>query len=243
MNKMIKTKLPVALENCPIVGSVVEIWFTSDLFPQTVVGIVHNKLKGSYPKVEQLLQLPQNLVVADPNLKYRAHFRLVGKSFALQVGPNVLNISPIGVYPGWSKFMPEIEEVLDAIKDLGLVKEVKRLGIRYTNFFNGNHIFKKLNLNIQLNGDAIPYANTILRTELAINQFTATLQVSNNANRVDPGKPTQTGSVVDIDLFKMYTNTKLSAVLPDISVGHELEKEVFWGLLSDELKDELKPTF
>lgn len=244
-----KKHLPLSLEICPIVDAVVEIRFTTDIIPQAVFGVAYEKLKKDYPRVENLpiLQLPQVLIEKDPNLQNKPHYKLYGDNFSVQIGPNLISVSPLFLandYPGWHDYSREIFEVFTVLSDSGIVSSVTRLGIRYTNFFERMDIFKKINLLISYNKEVIPYRKTLLRTELEVDNFINTLQLSNDATQQLPSG-LRYGSIIDVDTYREYPspNNFTEIFRNEINHGHDIEKQIFWDLLNDEFKSELRPTF
>lgn len=244
------TNLPVSLKNCPIVDAVVEIRFTTEIVAPAVFGMAYTVLKKDYPKYQKLpiLELPEQIRAMDSNFKGKPHYKLMeagsGKSF-IQIGPDVISISPTMPYAGWKIFSNAAFEVMEKLIKAGLILGVERIGIRYTNFFEGMDIFKKVNLSVTYNNNPIDFKNTILRTEIEDSGFLNTLQVTNNASRRKENRLASKGSLIDVDTFKMYKNEILSIsnLTQEINDGHNIEKKIFWNLLGEELKSELQPTY
>ena len=245
-------RVPVSLGTCPIVDAVIEIRFESNVIPQAVFGIIYEKLRLRYPKAEQLpiAQIPGALLQQDQNLRFQAQYRLSNDKYLVQVGPEVLTISPIInnaiLYPGWSNYSNEIKEVLELVLLSGIVKVVSRIGIRYTNFFPAEDILNQLRLSLAYNGKVIPFNETMLRTDLGEHEgFRNTLQVSNAASRFSAGSTVpELGSVIDVDTFRMgYEQSDVKSLTSLINTGHLVEKKVFWTLLKDELRERLQPNF
>jgi uncharacterized protein (TIGR04255 family) len=240
-------KLPVRLGNCPIIDAVVEIRFTSKLFPEAVFGVAYQSIKEQYPKVERLpiLDFPKEIVEKDPILKTKPQFKMVSGGFILQIGPQTISLGLVMPYPGWAKFFPEVKKLFSEMHDAGVIDSIYRLGIRYSNYFGGTDLFSKVNLEIQYNKVAIPYSKTFLRTELDQDGFSNTLQVSNShLKEISHSRKTEIGSIIDIDTYREYENKPtLDQVLKDIEAGHDVEKKIFWNLLGKDLKNTLKPTF
>lgn len=243
--------LPLSLQNCPIVGVAVEVRFESAHPRAAVFGIIYERINQWYPKIEALevMQLPHGIVDADPNLRFKPHYKLQGNDFFLQVGPDTLSISPnINLrtsYPGWKVYYPVIVDTIKTLEQAGIFKKIARLGIRYSNFFSDSEVYKKLNLQINYNDTPIPYRKTVLRTELVGEEgFSTTLQISNNSTRSFKGSPRVVGSMIDIDTFKLYpSGVSAAELLEDVNRAHEIEKRLFWDLLKDDLKAELKPSY
>lgn len=245
---MAEDQLPLELRNCPIADSVVEIRFLTEIFPQAVFGIAYEKLKNLFPKVEALpiTQFPGPLLQSDQNLKFKPHYKILGDKFMAQIGPDVLSVSPTMPYPGWREYYPVIEETFGRIFDSGLIASIIRLGLRYTNFFEHQDIFSKLNLKISLNKDeSIALKNTILRTEIAAGGFNNILQISNSASKVGSNNIQTLGSIIDVDTIKEYNRPfkDLGSFMHEVEQAHEVEKRMFWDLLNSDFRQELKPIY
>lgn len=247
--------LPVTLENCPIVDAVAEVRFLSGIPKQAVFGILYEKLKDHYPGITALpiLQVPPAVLEIDPNLHFKPHYRLQGltEKFFLQIGPDVLTVSPTMPYPGWSLYWPEIQRVFTTLISSGVLKSIIRIGVRYTNFFPGDDLFSRVNLGLSLQEKPVPFKNTLLRTEFSAEDgFFNTLQMASGAKQEQQSTDGKVevvqrpGCVLDIDTFKNYEHTDgVQEFIQDISKGHDIEKQFFWDILKDEARRELKPIY
>jgi uncharacterized protein (TIGR04255 family) len=235
-----KVKLPKTIDPCPIVDALLEIRFSSKINANAVFGVIYNVLQTDFPKVESLpiLQLPENVRTADPNLKYKPYYKVSNEGFVMQVGPDVFSISSFPNYQGWEEFSKVIFDVLKKVEDTNVIGTVQRLGIRYINFFDSD-IFKNIDLKVCIKEDDIHYKNTVVRTEIEQNPFFSTLQIANSVNV--NGKP---GSIIDIDTYKttdledFFLNKK-----EIIGSGHLKEKELFFSLLKSEFLMSLNPKY
>ncbi len=237
--------IPEKIEYCPIVDSVVELRFSTTIFPNAVFGIIFNSLKDQFPQVDKLpiLQLPEQLRDSDPNFKHKAHYKITSKNgYSVQIGPEVVVIGSPKPYPGWQKFSEVIYLVIESIIDLGVIDSVFRLGIRYINFFE-NNIFDKVRFEISILDIVLDPKNTVIRTEIEKDGFLNTLQIANNATQVIDNQK-KIGSIIDIDTFKEYGNKEfLDNYKDSIEAGHLIEKDVFFNLLKPDFLNSLKPSF
>jgi len=233
-------KFPKLIEVCPIVDAVIEIRFKTKVPHSAVFGLVYSKLSSEFKSVENLpiLQIPENIRMGDPNLKYKPLYKISNNDFIVQIGPDVLSISSSPKYVGWQKFSKKIFSILNQIEDLKIISEVERLGIRYINFFNQN-IFDKIKLEMNLSGENILNQKTFIRTQISSGKFLNILQISNEAISKNV-----LGSIIDIDCSKtkglqdFFKNKEAI-----INEGHLKEKELFFNLLTDEFLKELKPIY
>lgn len=237
-------RLPKKIEVCPIVDTIVEIRFTTNIHSNAVFGLIYNQLKEDFSKVEKLpiLQVPEQIRESDPGLKFQPYYKLLSNTYSVQIGPEVLSISSPIPYDGWENYRNEIISVFEKVFAIKIIQHVSRLGIRYVNFFDFD-VLKKINFSIGINEQPVAYKNTALRTEIEKDGFLNTLLISNSAERNDQGT-TQNGSLIDIDTFRTYSDSEfLSNYEEEIDKGREIEKDIFFSLLSDKLLNELNPTY
>jgi uncharacterized protein (TIGR04255 family) len=250
------SELPIKLENCPIVDAVAELRFKTTLHRNAVFGVFYEKVRADFTEVENLpiLQIPPALLGSDPNLLFKPHQRLRGKRFSIQIGPDVVSVSPMMPYPGWNEYFPVIRTVFNALIESKIPTTLLRVGMRYTNFFAKQNVFEKVNLDLLHGGQSIPFKNTVLRTDIVgENGFNNTLQMSNSAQSTNQviGKNgniivnTESGSVLDVDTYKEYNENNVTneLILNQIELAHENEKSFFWNILNDEARKTLKPIF
>lgn len=237
---LMEKKLPKSIIDCPIVDSLIEIRFKSNINHNAIFGIIYNSLRSDFQKVENLpiLQIPEAIRMKDPNLKYKPLYRISNKDFVVQIGPDVLAIGAYPKYVGWEKFSKTIFNTLNTIESLNIISEVERLGIRYINFFQGN-IFDNIKLEINLGGSSILNQKSVFRTEINHGNFSSVLQISNDAQ--SEGKH---GSIIDIDCSKTkglqdFFKNKESL----INEGHSKEKELFFDLIRVEYLNNFNPTY
>jgi uncharacterized protein (TIGR04255 family) len=239
-------EIPKKIDNCPIVDSVVELRFKSNIFPNAVFGLIFNSLQKDFPNVEKLpiLQLPEQLRDSDPNFKFKAHYRLVSKDgYSVQIGPDVIVIGAPTPYPGWSSFFDKINLVIDKIFETKVIEKVIRLGLRFINFFDED-IFEKINLDITINGESHKTKNTQLRTEVENKGFINTLNVANDATQKINNIKERNGSIIDIDTFKFYDNANFKNIYQsEITKAHDIEKEMFFKLLKTQYLESFNPKY
>lgn len=238
-------KLPLKIENCPIIDAIVEIRFETNLPPDAVFGVVYNQFKSKYTKVDDLpLSKAHDIIIQkNPSLKYGAHHKISNGNFVLQVGPNMFAISNVPKYVGWKTYSAEIYDCLSKIDKLGIINKVIRIGIRYINFFELD-ILNSIRLKINFDGDLFKSNNTVLRTEIIEDEFIKTLQIANNAIYTINNKKDIKGSFIDLDIVLEKEITDFFGNMNKIiEKGHEIEKRQFFSLLEDEFLKSLKPIY
>lgn len=236
--------LPRRLNPDPIIDSTVEIRFDPIVDKNAVFGIIYLALKDKFPVVEQLpvMQLPEAIREQDPLFSSKAHYRLVGDNYSVQVGSHVLSVHGHGEYRGWSNYSQIIFEIFEKIKEYKVIDEVTRLGVRYISFFDSN-IFEGIKLNVALPGYSLPTYPATVRLEIPSGDFIRVLQVVNNATIIQ-NNVSKVGSIIDIDTVSVngiYSFFNNMGEL--IERAHQLEKELFYGLLKEHFLTSLNPEY
>lgn len=232
--------LPKSIEPCPIIDAIFEIRFSSDIHPDAVFGLIHNALKKNFSKTENLpiTQIPETIRSNDPNLIYKPYYRMSNDRLVVQIGPSVLSISSFPKYLGWNKFSQEIFKIIDETKVLGIYGKVLRIGIRYINFFNLD-VYSKIDLDIRMNGKPLGHSKTVFRSEIQVESFFSTLQISNDSYHNNSH-----GSLIDIDVYKNHNLDYFFNDYQDIiNLGHREEKKIFFSLLKQEFVESLNPNY
>lgn len=239
-------KLPKRIDPCPIVESVVEVRFSSVLPGEAIYGVLYSKIGNMFESSNNLpiLQVPEALRSADPNLMYQPHYVLAKGDLSLRVGPRSLLFANNGMYKGWEEFSAFIKTALEEIRDTKIVHVPERIGIRYLNFFDFP-ILDKINFAVSHLGRTITDENTVVRIEFRRERFMEILNVANKSgltlnNRV------VTGSLIDIDCIFGYgpgSTAFYDSYESVLEEGHLLEKTSFFDLLLPDFLATLNPVY
>jgi len=212
--------------------------------PGAIFGMVYGSFKSAYPKVEKMpiLNLPEEIRMADENLIHQAWYKLMDESFSLGIGPRVIYLGRSGEYCGWSFFSQKINKIVDTLKKLNIVTSVDRVGLRYINFFDGDIFDGRIKLVASIN-DKIVQEETAVRTLMAGDRYKSRLNVANKAQVSTAGEARQ-GSVIDIDTFlASELDGFLDNAMAIIAEGHNEEKKVFFELLKEDFLATLHPEY
>jgi len=239
-------KLPKKITPCPIIESIIEIRFDSAIPPDAIFGVVYNSFNKVFPnKPENLpiLQIPAQIRNNDPNLLYKPHYRLSNDTFLFLVGPKSISLINKGEYVGWSIFSPKIVECFQKIKEIQIIKNTKRFGLRYINFFEKLNIYNEMNLKLSLNEDSLTGNKTVIRTSLPKGEFTSRLQISNDS-KIEHNDTKKHGSIIDIDLYLEEDGSSIidrfDSILED---AHNREKEIFFSFFKEEFLKKFNPEY
>jgi uncharacterized protein (TIGR04255 family) len=235
-------KLPIKISPCPIMEATVELKFSSNLPKGAVFGVLYNYLKETFGKVEQLptAMLPPEVMESDPNLKYRAHYKLTDGVFNAQIGHNVIAFHSPVEYVGWQNFSGNLISFFNKVKESGVVSNPESLLLRYLNFFEVN-IYEHIRFRIELMNQEHISNNLVMRTEIKDGDFIKVLQLANNVT-VTGNFGQKTGSLIDITCVYNGQDT-LQSFTTIIDEAHKMEKELFFGLLKPEFLATLKPEY
>lgn len=238
-------KLPEKITPCPIVEAIIEIRFESDLPGDATFGIAYNAFKDEYSSVEKLpiLQIPDAIRSKDPNLMFSPHYKLQKENFLLQIGPKVFSLVNTKEYSGWDLFSEKAYETFDKISQLGIAKQIIRVGLRYVNIFKGLDIYEKSNLKMILHENSFNTSKLNLTAEVPADNCVNLLRMINNAEVMIENE-TLSGSIIDIDTVP----EKISGGFFDnmkeiIEKAHVEEKKLFFGLLKDDFLESLNPEY
>jgi uncharacterized protein (TIGR04255 family) len=237
-------RIPTKISPCPIVEAIVEIRFETDMLADAIFGIIYPRFKDQYPTIDKLpiLQIPEEIRSNDPNLMYQPHYRLKNKNFIFQIGPKVISIISPKEYSGWKIFCERIKETFSIIENLNIIRNIRRFGIRYINFFEFD-IFRNINLQIILNEAPVESSKKILRAEIPCNNFTNALQITNHAI-VSIDGISKSGSIIDIDTFLEKNDTNFFKKAGELlEEGHFEEKTLLFTLLKPEFLKTLNPEY
>jgi uncharacterized protein (TIGR04255 family) len=236
-------KLPTKISPCPIIEATVELKFSSTLPKGAIFGIIYNTLKDTFGTVEKLptAMLPNEIIENDPNLKYKALYKLTDGHFNVQVGNDVISIHSPNNYVRWETFLQKIIPFFDKINHAEIVDKTESLVLRYLNFFEID-IYKNINLHVQMLDKPYESNNLVVRTESWEGLFIKILQIANNVT-VTNALGQKQGSLLDIACVLHNPDNLFSNIKEIISQAHQIEKELFFGLLKREFLETLKPEY
>ena len=235
-------KLPLKITPCPIWEAIVEIRFDSDVEPDAIFGILYQKVKNEYPKVEKLpiLQIPEAVRLQEPGLLQQPYYKLLCDNLSLRIGPKIFSVICTKEYIGWEKFSEILEKNFNAIDELKIVKKVKRFGVRYINFFEKTNIFDNIVVQITKNKKPLIYDGQHIKVTTNVDGIVNKMQIANNTRLI--GRK-NTGSVIDIDVSLKEPQNFFENKTKIIENCHRVEKESFFELLKKDFLKTLNPEY
>lgn len=237
-------RIPKKITPDPILESVVELRFKTNLPSDAIFGMLYNKLNEMFPNSYEslpILQLPEAVRLQDKNLEFSPHHKFKNENFQVNIGPKVIAIISLKPYSGWKAYFSVIESIIKYVIQQNFIQEVSRIGVRYIDFFEEINIFD--HLKFKMDGFPFPSKQSSYTTAFQYEKFMTNLQVSNSSQILIKNKVCN-GSIFDTDTY-IETNIPVnkSDILDIISNAHTIEKKIFYSLIKDSFIQTLNPEY
>lgn len=244
--------LPKKLKKEPLIDAVFEVRFTST-FPAGGVlpGLIFGGLKGD-KKIEQLplLQLPQGIRDADPNLRFAPLNRLDWQQFYINVGDRSVSVGFKHPYPGWNSFKPAIVEIMNILKGADILKSVERYSLKYIDLLPATDLVEQvsfINFDVTLAGHKLEKEAFHIRLEIPRHGFMHTVQVVSPATATLHTGESRQGLIVDVDTIANQQDVSFDELLCGFSdkldAIHQANKDVFFDCLTPQTITALEPEY
>lgn len=237
--------LPISIEPCPIVETVLDVRFESLVPEDAVFGVVYQALRPDFPDASALpmASLPPEMRRSDPTLALQPLHKLEGESLTVLIGSQGITVGIRGAYPGWTTVFERFKATLAQVASTGIVGRPLRFGLRYINFFPED-IFPNLTLSVAIDGLPVKGEGTFFKTVFPGEKCRLLLQVGKDlALLAGQGKA---GSVVDIDSFVAEPDTSAdfnASITTFLQDAHLAEKQLFFSLLKPDFLVSLNPKY
>jgi len=240
----------IRLEQDTIVEATFEMRFqstnqsASDLLP----GILFTEFKGRFPKSLRTVtsNIPRQIQHADPELRYAPRQGIANEQFQVLMGDFSIQISNRLPYIGWARFKPTILDVLGALQRSELIKGIERFSLKYLNLVRGRGIQEQLSyvrLKAQLGEHDLTTLLTMIRTEIHKNGLLNIVEIA-PTTKVKVQKDAELeGVMVSVDTIHASPNEFWANRDNLLEAAHDMEKEIFFGILTEDTIARLKPTY
>jgi uncharacterized protein (TIGR04255 family) len=141
------SKLPVSLENEPLIEAIFEVRFGGDPHLSDILpGALFAKLPIK-PKVHRLdtSEIPKQIRDNDKGLIFAPLIRLELDRYNISIGDRNIIIGCKLPYPGWNDFRTTILEITKIISEMEIKDSVERYSIKYVNLIEAPSIEEQLN--------------------------------------------------------------------------------------------------
>lgn len=246
-----KVQWPTRLGKSPLVDAIFEIRFHGEpVLSSILTGILYSSLGCT--KIERLphADLPDFIRQSDPNLKYLVLSRLAWENYYIGIGDNVLTLSPVQPYPGWSAFREKINLILNQLKAFQPLHNIERFSLKYIDILTEDihkDIYDTLNIGLSLLDRKFNPKTLQVRVEVPQGNTLHLVQVIGHAVATLPNSSTRSGIMVDVDsIITMPQKTKeenftgLETLLNEL---HQENKSLFFNLLTENGFERLEPIY
>lgn len=233
----------------PIIEAVCEFRLTPECtWDLTIPGLIYEEVRNNFPIKEQSsvqeLESSQGGPEARPQTRTteRILFLTSDRKTFIQVGPRLLAINTLRLYPSWKGFKPKIEIGFRALTKKVEVQGLQRIGLRYINLIEVPG--KSFNL-IEF-FDFRPLLGERLRKRALSGLIVGCLLPSSDGHDVTKVQLMNTGAakedatefLLDIDHF----TARAGLVSPDqamqwVEKAHEQVEEVFEDCITEKLRE------
>lgn len=242
-------RLPKKLEKDTIVDAIFEIRFSSNApaVSSILLGLLYQRFQSEYKGVTNLgpSQMPVEFVEKDENLRFAHHHRLDGDIYSLNIGNHVVSIGCTKPYTGWPNFKPKITELLKFLESTSLIHTPERFSIKYVNVIPAGKdpTLSGIKLDVKAGAFDVATRPITLRVEIVKDDFVNIVQVVTGISATSKNYQID-GILLDIDTIYMGSWGNFWADVHGLlEKAHNVEKEIFFGLLEDNMVASLNPQY
>jgi len=247
------SSLPTNLKKDPLVDAVFEIRFSSSIPASSVVpGILFSKLKGQ-AQIERLpaSDIPSQLRMLNPALQSQPLMRMHwNNNFLVLIGDVSLGLGCKMPYPGWQSFKSHILELAEFLQAHQFIEQIERYSLKYVGVIDGKDLTEqiaRIKLDLKLGDYQLKSETFTVRIEMQRDAFLHIVHLGAATTATLTDGRERIGLLIDIDGLCEHKTTNLGEFvreLPDrIEALHTRNKELFFGLLTDETLAYLEPIY
>ncbi|MCY4050976.1 MAG: TIGR04255 family protein [Gammaproteobacteria bacterium] len=246
-------KLPKSLEKEPLIESLFEIRFSSDMPTSDVLaGILYSKLDG-HKHIEKLPanEIPTIIRQNDPNLQFAFLVKLQLEGYDVLIGDKNAAVSCNMPYQGWSPFRSKIRQIIGIINEAGIVKSIHRYSLKYVDLLEMDASRKYIDLlesTISIGQYKLEGQDFSLKVEISHEEFLNIVNILSLAQLIVNNNVVKEGVIIDIDtIFMMPESSDIDDWPQYVSEGlesiHAENKRLFFNLLKEETIASLNPKY
>jgi len=246
--------LPKKITPDNIKEAVIELRYVSELPFELLLGLFFNEFDDSYVYTNRPIKTPILPGLTGKQNKelftnIASQSILYNPKISIQVLPNAFVFSCLNQYIGWNDFMPEVEKAIKIISDSKKVIKWIRIGLRYITEYRNKDLKECIKFNFSFGLPHIQSTSTAFKSEFDYKDSKVILNLNNKmpalAQKADNKQPEIIPiSIIDIDIIKEPLEiTNMEDLLKVIEDAHTKEKELFFGMLTDEFLKSLNPEY
>lgn len=169
----------------------------------------------------------------------KEHIRFVMQGDSLSFNCNM------GHYVGWNVYQKEIGNVIKALQNCGIAQDFNRVQIRYISEYRDIDIIDYIKGTINIGGDAVGLFRS---QEIKLNRTDGNMKVFvsiiNKAKRKSVNGEEHESSLFDVNIYENFKeSSSVEFIIGALNRIHKIEKETFFGLLTDKFIESLNPEY
>ncbi len=241
--------LPRKLKHDGIVEALLEIRFDTPAVLEVLYGRLADipSWQGFIQRRLPTADIPAPMRNLDPQLRFAPSFELreTNGQRSIRIGPQAVSYHRGAPYVGWSRFKPELFEVVDQLFAKAGSLTIHRLGLRYLNALTkGRHGLSRvsdLNVRLYVAEERLVGNLNVNFTKDVSQETKCTVRVA-TTEFVQGHLPQDTAAYVDVDVHTndSFRANEAPAVREWIDFAHDEEKKAFFGLLPPEIINALR---
>lgn len=242
-------ELPKRLSHDAILEAVLEIRFETRQVGEVLVGRLASldMFEGYGVNRLPIAAMPAEAREADENLRFQPILQLNSPTPGelAKVGPHVLSLNVLAPYPGWDAFSKRLRLMIESLFEVVTDMSIVRLGLRYVNAITSDHGVRRLSdlqFKVDLAGQATDTEMVFSHRFKADSDVSGSISIATPSFVNGPNLPSECAAFVDIDIFtpRPLGKSDGDSIMAWVEKAHEVEKERFFSLFSDEQIEELK---
>ena len=234
--------------NSPIIEALAEVYFSQTKTNFSVWADFSNRIKNSYPNIEELLIPKTELQVSSsgesrqkivsPEKLYRFYNK--DKTQLVQANKDFVTINQLKLYSGYGKFKTEIKEVIRNYIHVTSPKSINRIGMRYINQIT----IPEINIELsdyfrfmpQIPNEVTENINDIL-IQIQFVPRNSEHQVNTSLRSGISSIEGQAVFLLDIyDIIPINNEVNTEIILNSLDEAHENIERVFEGFITDKAR-------
>ncbi|WP_163296520.1 TIGR04255 family protein [Enterobacter hormaechei] len=240
------------LEHQPVIDMGFELRFTpTTQVSEIMLGFLYHVL-GAQGQIDSLppAEIPREIRRQDENLHYAVLNRFLWNGHYVGISDHGIVLSSAGEYLGWSKSKRALLELIEHLRNFGLLQNLIRYSIKYIDLFEGQqeeNLLKKLNFSFKFANEEVSNQAFSLRMERNVDQHINIINIVGHAMVEAPDRGLKKeGLVLDIDSIRFIDpnfglNVTQFIENPEkhIQKIHDVNYELFKNCLTPETLEEL----
>jgi uncharacterized protein (TIGR04255 family) len=248
-------KLPGKITPDRIRDSIVQIFFTSDIPFEPLVGYFYGHLiEDGFQYSNKPLKTPFDKTITPEGVNLmefviNPQHLFFNEEIKIQLNQNnSIVFNCINNYIGWTNYFTQIKKIVSKLFKIKIINGFSRIGIRFISEFPNIDITEHIQYKVSINFEEGELINSSFRGEWRINDFKVLINIGSRLPipqfLTTEDKKVNFISLIDIDVisegFSIDSTNKLFSLIDQV---HFKQKETFFSLLKEEFLNTLNPEY